>query len=69
MPNMDGINVCKRLKVDEKTAKIPILFLSALIQDVEVMRGLLVGSNGYIVKPFETNNLLEQIEKLIKDRV
>ena len=65
MPQMDGIEVCKKLRADEKTAKIPILFLSALSQDVEVMRGLMAGSDGYIVKPFELDNLLEQIEKLI----
>lgn len=65
MPNMDGIDVCKKLRADEKTAKIPILFLSALSQDVEVMRGLMAGSDGYIVKPFEPDNLLKSIEKLI----
>lgn len=67
MPNMDGIDVCRKLRADEKTAKIPILFLSALSQDIEVMRGLMAGSDGYIVKPFEPDNLLESIEKLIKE--
>lgn len=66
MPLMDGIDVCKNLRSAEKTAKIPILFLSALGQDIEVMRGLMAGSDGYIVKPFEPDNLLEQIDKLIK---
>ena len=66
MPHMDGIDVCKKLRADEKTAKIPILFLSALSQDVEVMRGLMAGSDGYIVKPFEPDNLLESIEKLVE---
>ncbi|PIU83803.1 MAG: two-component system response regulator [Elusimicrobia bacterium CG06_land_8_20_14_3_00_38_11] len=68
MPHMDGIEVCKKLRAEEKTAKIPILFLSALTQDMEVMRGLMAGSDGYIVKPFEPDNLLESIEKLIEKR-
>ncbi|MEW6556167.1 MAG: response regulator [Elusimicrobiota bacterium] len=65
MPMMDGIEVCKKLRADEKTAKIPILFLSALGQDIEVMKGLMAGSDGYIVKPFEPDDLLNQIQKLI----
>ncbi|MBN1385081.1 MAG: response regulator [Elusimicrobia bacterium] len=65
MPGMDGIEVCKRLRADQQTAKIPILFLSALGQDVEVMRGLMAGSDGYMLKPFEPDELLKQAEKLI----
>ncbi|MDO8734886.1 MAG: response regulator [Elusimicrobiota bacterium] len=68
MPHMDGIEVCKKLRADGKTAKIPILFLSALSQDVEVMRGLMAGSDGYIVKPFEPDNLLKSIEKLMENK-
>ncbi|MFH0948554.1 MAG: response regulator [Elusimicrobiota bacterium] len=66
MPHMDGIDVCKKLRVDEKTAKIPVLFLSAMEQDIDVMSGLIAGGDGYIAKPFEPNNLLESIDKLIE---
>lgn len=65
MPGIDGIETCRRLRANQKTAKIPILFLSALGQDVEVMRGLMAGSDGYMLKPFEPDELLKQIEKLI----
>jgi len=66
MPEMDGIDVCKKLRSLPETINIPILFLSALGQDVEVMRGLMAGSDGYIVKPFEPDDLLNQIAKLIE---
>ncbi|HAM38201.1 MAG TPA: hypothetical protein DCP53_02210 [Elusimicrobia bacterium] len=66
MPGMDGIEVCKKLRALSETANIPILFLSALGQDIEVMRGLMAGSDGYIVKPFEPEDLLSQIKKLIE---
>lgn len=66
MPGIDGIETCRRLRANQKTAGIPILFLSALGQDVEVMRGLMAGSDGYMLKPFEPDELLEQIEKLME---
>ncbi|MDD5687027.1 MAG: response regulator [Elusimicrobia bacterium] len=64
MPEMNGIEVCKNLKANPETKNIPILFLSALGQDMEVMRGLMAGSDGYILKPFEPADLLKQIQRL-----
>jgi len=68
MPQIDGIAVCKKLRKIEDTAEIPILFLSALGRDTDVMDGLMAGGDGYIVKPFDTDHLLTAIENLIKKK-
>jgi len=67
MPKMDGIEAIEKLKKDENTRDIPIVILSALGQEMDVMRGLQAGASGYIVKPFSPKELLDEIEaKLTK---
>jgi len=58
MPQMDGFEVCERLKQDERTRDIPIIFISAL-QDVEDrVRGFNVGGVDFITKPFYDSEVL-----------
>ena len=52
MPDMDGYEVCKRLKADNKTAEIPILFITALKDKESELKGLKNGAVDYITKPF-----------------
>jgi len=67
MPKMDGIEAIEKLKKDETTRDIPIVILSALGQEMDVMRGLQAGASGYIVKPFSPKELLDEIKaKLVK---
>jgi len=61
MPKMDGIEAIEKLQEDENTRDIPILILSALGQEMDVMRGLQAGALGYIVKPFSPKELLDEI--------
>ncbi|WP_285164483.1 ATP-binding response regulator [Shewanella goraebulensis] len=51
MPDMDGLEVCKQLKSDPLTEHIPIIFISALSQDKDVIKGLNLGAVDYITKP------------------
>lgn len=51
MPGMDGYEVCKRLKAHPETAKIPIVFVTALNEEKDETRGFLLGAVDYIVKP------------------
>ncbi len=65
MPEMDGIEATKRIKEIQKTSNIPVIILSALGQEIEVMKGLQAGADGYVVKPFDSQALLRLItEKL-----
>lgn len=52
MPNMDGFEVCERLKADPATSGIPVIFVTALTEDVSEQRGFNVGAVDYITKPF-----------------
>lgn len=68
MPKKDGIEVCQRLKADQSTRKIPIIFLSALVRGEDIRRGLEVGAARYLPKPCTPRRLLrvvkEELEKI-----
>lgn len=61
MPKMKGRDVCARLKADPKTAKIPVIFLTALGLADHIQAGMAAGAEDYIVKPFEVEELKERI--------
>lgn len=53
MPGMDGFEVCRRLHEDEATRDIPVIFVTAVADTTDVVRGLELGAVDYILKPFE----------------
>ena len=63
MPEMDGIEATRLIKASQKTADIPVIILSALGQEMEVMNGLQAGADAYVVKPFDSQALLRLIEE------
>ncbi|MFD2203149.1 two-component regulator propeller domain-containing protein [Shivajiella indica] len=68
MPDIDGINLCETLKKDEKTSHVPIILLTAKSEEADKIKGLEVGADDYVLKPFSTKQLLLRIEKLIELR-
>jgi signal transduction histidine kinase/DNA-binding response OmpR family regulator len=68
MPDKDGIELCEILKKDEKTSHIPIILLTAKSEEADKIKGLEVGADDYILKPFSSKQLLIRIEKLIELR-
>ncbi len=52
MPNMNGYEVCERLKANDKTSDIPVMFITALTEDDDEEQGLTLGAVDYIKKPF-----------------
>lgn len=65
MPEMDGIDLCKKLKSDERTLHIPIILLTAIIGEEEQLKGLEIGANDYMTKPFNFEILLSKIRNLL----
>jgi DNA-binding response OmpR family regulator len=62
MPEMDGYEVCQRVKRNPKTADIPVIFLSALDEVSDKVRAFEVGGVDYITKPFELQEVLARVE-------
>jgi DNA-binding response OmpR family regulator len=62
MPRMSGYEVCRALKERETTKHIPIVFVSARGQEVEIKRGLELGAEEYILKPFAPDELYQRVE-------
>lgn len=67
MPKMDGREVCRRLKADPSTADLPVVFLSARAQEMDVSLGLELGAAAYLTKPFEPQDLLDTIRRVLGD--
>jgi len=63
MPEVNGYDVFRELKGNEKTASIPFVFVTASAEKSQVEAGLNMGAVGYIRKPFTEEELLETIEK------
>jgi len=61
MPGMDGFEVCQRLRSDSKTGDVPIIFLSALDELQDRVRGLEVGAVDYISKPFRLEEVIARV--------
>lgn len=62
MPGIDGFETCRRLKADPNTSHIPVIFLTALSDTVNKVKGLELGGVDYITKPFEQAELLARIK-------
>jgi len=62
LPDIDGYEVCRQLKSDERTAEIPIIFLSALNETFNKVQGLAAGGVDYIAKPFQVEEVLARVE-------
>lgn len=62
MPHIDGFEVCRRIKENEKIASIPIIFLTAHTEKERVLEGLSVGAVDYITKPFHAQELLLRVK-------
>lgn len=68
MPGMNGLDMCKQLKTDEKTSHIPIVLLTARQSDQYEAEGYETGADAYIVKPFSMPLLQTRVRNLIANR-
>lgn len=66
MPNMDGYQVCQKIKQNPKTALTPVIFVSALASTEERLKGYEFGAEDYITKPFKAQQLIDTVAKVLE---
>jgi signal transduction histidine kinase len=62
MPGIDGYEVCKQLKADERTCDIPVIFISAINEVLDKVKAFAIGGVDYITKPFQVEEVLARVE-------
>ena len=62
MPRLSGLETCRRLKSNQKTKNIPVLMLSARSEEVDRVRGLDIGADDYVVKPYAVAELMARVK-------
>jgi len=65
LPDIDGLEVCRKLKSDVKTERIPIIMLSAKGEETDIVTGLELGADDYVTKPFSPKVLIARIRRLL----
>ncbi|MFH1771703.1 MAG: response regulator [Candidatus Omnitrophota bacterium] len=68
MPELNGLEVCKLLKDNEKTKNIPVIMLTALADEEDAVKGLEEGARCYITKPYNLMDLLGEIKSALANR-
>lgn len=66
LPGIDGLEVCRRLRADAATARLPILMLTAKAEEVDRVVGLEVGADDYLVKPFSPRELVARVKAILR---
>lgn len=66
LPEIDGLEVCKLLRRDSATAKIPILMLTAKAAEIDRVLGLELGADDYVTKPFSPRELILRVKKILQ---
>jgi two-component system phosphate regulon response regulator PhoB len=66
LPSVDGLEICRRLKSDDKTRHIPIIMLTAKSAESDMVSGLELGADDYMTKPFSPRVLLARIKAILR---
>ena len=66
LPGMSGLEVCKTLRLDEKTREIPIIFITARSEEADQVAGYAIGADDYVTKPFTNKVLLAKVKALLR---
>ncbi len=65
LPKLDGFELCRRIRADPARRGVKILMLTAKGRDIEIAKGLGVGADLYVTKPFSTKDLVSQVRRLL----
>jgi DNA-binding response OmpR family regulator len=67
LPLRDGFEVCQKIREDAETASTRVIMITAKGREVEVAKGLAVGADAYVTKPFSTKELVAQVRETLGD--
>lgn len=67
MPEIDGYELCRRIKANPRLARIPIVLLTALSEPEDVFRALQAGADNFITKPYENQSLLSNLSRILSN--
>ncbi|MGK3987909.1 response regulator [Sorangium sp. So ce136] len=68
MPKLDGVSMTKRLRENEPTRRVPVIFLTAKSDPMDVIAGIQAGARHYITKPFVLDDLRKKVRKAVYGR-
>ncbi|MCK4872053.1 MAG: response regulator transcription factor [Phycisphaerales bacterium] len=66
LPDMDGLEICRRMKLERRTRGVPILIVSAKGGEADIVAGLELGADDYVTKPFSPNVLMARMRNLLR---
>lgn len=68
MPKKTGFDVCQEVRADPKFQDIPILMLTAKGRETDIAKGLALGANDYVIKPFSTRELAQKVRDILESQ-
>ncbi|MGE5326789.1 MAG: response regulator [Deltaproteobacteria bacterium] len=68
LPDVDGFELCKKLRADDRLRDLPVIFLTAKGEEIDRVLGLEIGADDYVVKPFSPRELLARVRAVLRRR-
>ena len=66
LPGMDGLEICRHLRQNEKTRNLPVIMLTAMVEEIDCVVGLEIGADDYLTKPFSPRELVARVKSLLR---
>lgn len=66
LPDLDGLEICKRLRTDHRLRSLPVIFLTAKGEEIDRVLGLEIGADDYVVKPFSPRELVARVKAVLR---
>lgn len=67
LPHLNGFEVCQRIRENSQWSRIKVIMLSAKGREIDVSKGVALGADAYVTKPFSTKDLILQVQRLLAD--
>ncbi|MDP3841149.1 MAG: response regulator [Oxalobacteraceae bacterium] len=67
LPQLNGFEICQRIRENSRWNRIKVIMLSAKGREIEVSKGIALGADAYVTKPFSTKDLIAQVQRLLAD--